>query len=66
MKGITFDPKKAHTKLPLNYYYLTEFPLTPTGEIKMITVPKEAFNSRASVLEPFHKPISVDFPRETD
>ena len=66
MKGIVFDPKKAHTKLPLNYYYLTEFPLTPTGEIKMITVPKEVFNSRASVLAPFHKPISVDFPRETD
>lgn len=64
MKETLFDLKKKHTKLPLNYYYLTKFPLTVGIDIKTTSMPKEAFNSRASVLPPFYKPISIDFPED--
>jgi len=64
MKEILFDLKKEHTTLPLNYYYLTEFPLSVDEDVKITTVPKDAFNSRASILAHFYKPISIDFPEE--
>ena len=64
MKKAPFDPQKKHTKLPLNYYYLTEFSLIVDGDIRSISVAKAAYNSRASVLAPFYKPISIDFPAD--
>ncbi len=66
MKETLFDPKKEHTSLPLNYYYLSEFSLTFSEEIRItsISIEKDAFNSRGSTLEPFYKPISIDFSEE--
>lgn len=53
--------KKAHSKLPLSYYYLTEF-LPTNKEVKKISIQKDVYESRISILNPFYKPISIDFP----
>lgn len=61
MKNKLFNSKKTNTQLPVNYYYLTALPRMQTGEIKVATIPKKNLNSRASILTPFYKPISIDF-----
>ncbi len=61
IKNILLDIKKTHTKLPLNYYYLTEFSSISKGPIKRISATKEILGSRTSILPPLYKPISIDF-----